>query len=360
MHSADAVVIGGGIMGCAVGLRLAQAGLKPLVLERSIPGAEASSAAAGILSAQLHQRPGPLFEHGLASREAYADFCAEIEALSGVEVGYVRCGLISLGETLAPYRWQLRRGLRVEALDRAALHHLEPALVPRHRRGLLFCDEAQVDSPRLAKALSLAAARAGCAFRSDVRVVRITRRGGRVTGVELADGRVSSRVVVLAAGAWSSQVEGSGLRKDAVRPARGQIAQLETRPPLLSHVVFTVRGYAVPRPDGRLLIGSTVEMAGFEKRVTAGGLLGLLALGLSIAPALASAAVTSSWAGFRPYTDDELPILGASHVRGLYLCTGHFRSGIVLAPASAAALRDCIVDGRTAPELAAFRPSRAR
>lgn len=360
MRSPDVVVIGGGIMGCAIGMRLAQAGLRPLVLERSVPGAEASSAAAGILSAQLHQKPGPLFELGLESREAYADFAREITALSGVDVGYVRCGMISLGDRIAAYRWQLLRGLAVEALDARALRSLEPALDKRHRGGLLFPDEAQIDSPKLARALSLAAGRAGCVFRSDVRVARIAHARGRVAGVDLEDGRISTRVVVLAAGAWSSLVEGSGLRRDAVRPARGQIVQVETRPPLLTHVVFTKRGYAVPRPDGRLLLGSTIEMAGFKKQVTVDGLLALLSLGREIAPALGAAPVTESWAGFRPYTADELPILGVSHLRGLYVCTGHFRSGIVLAPASADALRDLIVNGTTARDLSPFRPSRYR
>jgi glycine oxidase len=358
VKSPDVVVIGGGIMGCAVGMRLAQAGVRTLVLERSIPGAEASSAAAGILAAQLHQRPGPLFELGIASREVYAAFAREVRDLSGVDVGYLPCGLISLGESLATYRWQIRRGLRVDALDARDLRRLEPALAKRHRGGLLFPDEAQVDSPRLARALGSAAARAGCTFKSDVRVVRIAHARGRVAGVDLKDGRVSTRTVVLAAGAWSSLVEGSGLRRDAVLPARGQIAQVETRPPLLAHVVFSRKGYAVPRPDGRLLLGSTIEMAGFEKRVTVEGLLGLLRLGLEIAPALRGAPVTGAWAGFRPYTADGLPILGPSYVRGLYLCTGHFRGGILLAPASADALCLLITTGKSSHDLSSFRPSR--
>jgi len=347
-------------MGCAVGLRLAQAGMRPLLLERSIPGAEASSAAAGILSAQLHARPGALFDLGLASREMYADFARQVADLSGVDVGYRPCGLISLGDSFAAYRWQLRRGLTAEALDARSLRRLEPAIGRLHRRAVLLPDEAQVDTRPLARALSLAAARAGCAFSSDVRVVRIAHARGRVAGVDLEDGRIPTRTVVLAAGAWSSLVEGSGLRRDAIKPARGQMVQVETRPPLLSHVVFTRHGYAVPHPDGRLLLGSTVEMAGFQKQVTVDGLGRLLGLGREIAPVVGSAPVVETWAGFRPYTDDELPILGASRIGGLYLCTGHFRSGIVLAPASAHALCDLITTGRSSFDLRPFSPDRYR
>jgi len=332
--------------------------MRPLILERSIPGAEASSAAAGILAAQIHQRPGAMFELGIHSRELYAEFSNEIEELSGVDVGYRRCGLISLGETTGPYRWQIRLGLRVEKLDGADLRRLEPALGPRHRRGLYFPDEAQVDSPRLARALSLAAARAGCAFRSDLRVLRIVSERNRVTRVDLENTRLSTNTVVLAAGAWSSLVEGSGLKRNAVQPVRGQVVQVETRPPLLSRIVFSPNGYAVPLPDGRLILGSTIEKTGFQKRVTVDGVLSILRTGREIAPSVGEATVTETWAGFRPYTDDELPILGASRIAGLYVCTGHFRGGVLLAPASARALAALITAGQSPYEIGPFTPAR--
>ena len=208
------------------------------------------------------------------------------------------------------------------------------------------------------RSLSLAAGRAGCTFRSDARVARIVSERGRVTGVDLENGRLSTRTVVVAAGAWSSLVEGSGLRRSAVQPARGQMVQVTTRTPLLSRVVFSVDSYVVPRADGRLLLGSTIEMAGFEKRVTVDGMLGILGMARKIIPAVGNAPVTETWAGFRPQTSDELPILGASRLSGLYLNTGHFRSGILLAPASAQALAELITTGRSSYDLRPFRPSR--
>jgi glycine oxidase len=161
-------------------------------------------------------------------------------------------------------------------------------------------------------------------------------------------GRIEAGAVVLAAGAWSNTVEGSGLPPGAVRPVRGQIALLDTRPPLLGRVVFSEKGYVVPRADGRVLCGSTMEEVGYERAVTAGGLRGVLDLAIEIAPALAGAPILETWSNFRPASPDGCPVLGASAVSDLYYATGHTRNGILLCPITADALAAAIV-GRAPP-----------
>ncbi len=161
-------------------------------------------------------------------------------------------------------------------------------------------------------------------------------------------------MVVVAAGSWSGLVEGAGVPAAVVRPARGQLVSIETRPPLFRHVVAAPGGYLVPRRDGTVLAGSTVEMAGFRKEVTVGGLAAILTLARTLIPALADAPVTATWSNFRPFTEDHLPVLGATGVRGLVLATGHFRNGILLAPITAWAIAELIATGKSPIDLAPF------
>ncbi|HET9752714.1 MAG TPA: FAD-dependent oxidoreductase, partial [Myxococcales bacterium] len=177
-------------------------------------------------------------------------------------------------------------------------------------------------------------------------------------GVDHDRGRIEASAVVLAAGSWSNAVEGSGLPEGAVRPVRGQMALLDTRPPLLERVVFSDKGYVVPRADGRVLCGSTMEEVGHERAVTAGGLRSILDLAIEIAPALAGAPVLETWNNFRPASPDGWPVLGASTVSGLYYATGHTRNGILLCPVTADAVAAAIL-GRAPPvDLSPFSAGR--
>ena len=248
-------------------------------------------------------------------------------------------------------------GLPVDVLDGEGARALEPGLSPETRGALLFPDEASVDARALARAAAMAAARAGATFVSG-QVSRIVTQGGRAVGVEHETGRIDAGAVVLAAGSWSLLVEGHGLPPRAVRPVRGQIAVLDTRPPLLSRVVFSGNGYVVPRPDGRILCGSTMEEAGFEKAVTAAGLVHVLQVGIEIAPALARAPVVESWSNFRPASPDGEPILGPGAVPGLFYATGHTRNGILLCPITADAIAACVLGQAPPVELAPFSATR--
>jgi glycine oxidase len=358
----DVAIIGGGIMGSAVALRLAQRGIGVTVIERGIPGAEASSAAAGILGPQMEaDGPGPLLELGLKSRALYPALAAELRELTGIDVGYDRSGVLMVafdeaGEAALSARraWQLARGLRVEMLSGEAARLREPALGPAVRAALGFNDDAQVVARELARAFSQAAAVAGARFLTGRYVRRVLIADGAVTGVELDGDTLPAGVVVVAAGSWSGLVEGAGVPPAVVRPARGQLVSIETRPPLFRHVVAAPGGYLVPRRDGTVLAGSTVEMAGFRKEVTVGGLAAILTLARTLIPALADAPVTATWSNFRPYTEDHLPVLGATGVRGLILATGHFRNGILLAPVTAQAVAELIATGKAPFDLAPF------
>ncbi len=362
---ADVVVIGAGVQGCAVAWRLAQAKLDVLVLERSIPGAEASSAAGGILSPGVEAlEPGPFYALGRASLARYPAFTAELEALTGVSLAHRGGGTLEVAfddqhaQLLAGRAGKIQSaGLPVTVLDDAEVRRLEPGLSPAARGALWFEEEGSLDPRQLGRALAIAAARAGARFLTgQVRAIR--HQGGRAVGVEHEGGFIDAAHVVLAAGSWSLQVAGHGLPPRAVRPVRGQMAVLDTRPPLLSRVIFSGHGYVVPRPDGRVLCGSTMEEAGFEKAVTAGGLLHVLEVGVGIAPALAAAPVVETWSNFRPASPDGEPILGPGALPGLLYATGHTRNGILLCPITADAIAACVLGAPPPVDLAPFSPAR--
>src|SRR5512140_1367853 len=249
----DVVVIGAGVQGCAVALRLRQAGKDVLVLERSIPGAEASSAAGGILSPGVEAvEPGPFYDLCRASLARYPALARELERATQLPVGFREGGTLEVA--LDPDHAQLlaaraerleRHRMPAEILDDAAARRLEPGLSPETRGALFFPDEASIDPRLLSRALYLAAHAAGARFLTG-QVHRIVHESGRAVGVDHDAGRIESAEVVLAAGAWSALVEGSGLRRGSVRPVRGQIVLLDTRPRLLSRVIFSDKGYVVP------------------------------------------------------------------------------------------------------------------
>ena len=236
--TADCVVIGGGVIGCSVALRLRQAGLAVTVLERGTPGREATWASAGMLSPQAEaDGPGAALDFGMRSRELYPEFAEEVRALSGIDVGYRACGVIWLAlsdedEARLEQRegWQRRAGLILERLDARTLHEAEPALGPDVRSGLLIPGDHQVDARLLGDALAQAATRAGVQVRPMIGARRVVVEHGRVTAVEGEGATVATAHVVLAAGAWSTQIDGAGLPAGAVRPVRGQMSSSTRRP----------------------------------------------------------------------------------------------------------------------------------
>jgi glycine oxidase len=352
------VVVGGGIMGCACAWELARRGVSVTLFERSVPGAEASSAAAGILGASVeHREGGPLARLARESRRLYPAFVRDLVQKTAIDPEYRECGVLQVdfARRRSPGHAPKGRSAR-RVLDARALRRLEPALSERVASGVLHEGDARVDPRRLLRALRIAAARDGVVIRTGAYVRRVVVEGERAVGIALDDGElVRAKHVVVAAGSWTTLVEGTGLPAGAVVPARGQIVEIETPEPLLRRVVYGPRAYLVPRDDGHLLVGSTLEFVGYRREVTAGAVRDLLAAAIGLVPALAAAEFRSSWSSFRPYTKDERPLIGSSGVAGLVLATGHYRNGILLAPITAAIVGALVRGTRLPLPLSAFQ-----
>jgi len=357
---ADVLIVGGGIHGCALARELALRGREVVVLERSVPGAEASSAAGGILGPHLEAKHGPEFlSLGRYSLELYPEWVSQIEEESGQEVGFTRCGGLQLcfdANGLKGLQEQAEQmasaGLPARWLTAEACRALEPNLGDV-LGGIHFPQEAQVSPRRLMAALTVAARKAGATFVSDS-VLSVDENNGTV---RCASGERQAQQVVLAAGAWTATLPGTGLSADTVSPARGQMLELQCDLPPASSILFSERGYAIPRSDGSLLIGSTLEFVGFEKAVTVAGLRNIFTTGTQLLPCLEEARLSDSWSGFRPWTPDHLPLLGVSR-NGLWFSTGHYRNGILLAPASARLLADSMTGEAPAVPMSPFSPTR--
>jgi glycine oxidase len=357
-------------VGCAVARELARRGLHPALVERGELAGEASRAAAGMVAPQAEsERPGPLLRLGIESRRCYAEWVAALQEESGLDVEYRTDGILYValdaGEARAlraRTRWQRRLGLRVSALSLRTARCMADVLPPRLHLAVHFPDDHRVNNERLGVAAGCAARRAGVTVHAHTRALCVEGRRGRVTGVRTDAGTIAAPVVVNAAGAWAAELAvPAGVAAPPVFPVRGQMLVLRGVPGALPLPLYTRRAYLVPRLDGRVLLGSTRERVGFEKRVTMGAAAALLAAATAMAPALAELSVESLYAGLRPGTPDELPILGpARDLRGLFYATGLYRSGILLAPATAAALADLIVDGRTKLPLRGLLPRRQR
>jgi glycine oxidase len=353
----EVVVVGGGVIGCTVAFELAaRHRVRVTVLERSVPGAEASSAAAGILGAQIEShRPDPeVFALMLASRERHAWLDQELRERAGFGSGFRRCGVLRAtfgGDLGAEYGWQRDHNARF--VDGDSARAIEPALSPSIRSAVHLPDEAQVDPPMLLRALQQACASLGVKFRTGLTVTGVSRRG-----VDTQEGRIEADAIVVAAGSWSSMLSGLPTELRRVRPVRGQIVQVDTRPPIVRNIVFGDRGYVVARPDGRTILGSTMEEAGHVKEVTVAGVNAVLTQSLALLPGLANAPITATWCGFRPATHEDRPLIGRVD-DGVFVATGHHRNGILLAPETARLVADLIATGTCDRDLTPFSPRAA-
>ncbi len=367
------VVAGGGVIGMAAAWRAALAGLAVVVADPQ-PGRGSSWAAAGMLApvTEAHYGEEDLLRLNLASARRYPSFVTELESASGLPVGYRATGTLAVAADAGDravlenlHRYQQELGLHSELVSGRDCRALEPMLAPGVRGGLLVAGDHQVDGRALHRALVMAARRAGVEV-LPTRLTEVVVAGGRVGGVRLASGESASvPTVVLAAGAWSGGV--GGLPPEArppVRPVKGHILRLRSpagHPFLRRNVRGLVAGrrfYLVPRSDGRLVVGATVEEMGFDTTVMAGAVHDLLHDARSIVPGTAELELVEAHAGLRPGSPDNLPILGPSALPGLVIATGHYRNGILLAPATADALASLLVSGTAPQTIAAFSPTR--
>ncbi len=371
-HTADVIVIGGGVIGSSIALRLAQAKLRVSVFDRGEPGAEASSAAAGMIAPQSESaEPDAFFAMCASSHALFPDFVAEVESLSGQEVDFRREGslLVAVEEKqvaeLEKLYWnQTRAGLPLERVAPAALQQKMPGLSNEIRLALGVSEDHWVDSEKLARAVVKAAERLGVKFHGHCAVEEVSIRENRVDAIQAgpksAGGestRFSAGSFVLAAGCWSGELAARIGLSLPLKPCRGQMMEFES-PCEIRHVVRNGSHYLVPRSARRVVVGSTMEYAGFEKHVTAEGLQSILNGAMKFAPFLKDCAFLRAWAGLRPDTADHLPILGYDKLDNLILATGHFRHGILLAPITAQIISELALSRSTSLPLEAYRPTR--
>jgi glycine oxidase len=366
--SSDIIIIGAGIVGCSIAYRLAGEGLKVTVVERGRPGDEASSAAAGMLAPQseaAHGLKDQFSDLCLASHRLYPEFVAELKEKTGIEIGYRTVGSIFVAsdfvEATALSRLIERQQMAnqpAEELSARQLRELEPAIAESIEMGVFLPDDHHVDNRVLMTALVAAAALRGVEFLSRTPVVGLEFDDARAVGVRIPGGVLTGGIIINAAGCWAGLVDQTGRVQLPIRPIRGQMVRLEQRPQTLRHLVHSTGCYLVPWPDGRILVGATVENVGYNKEVTAQGIHQLLENALKIIPSLGSSPVREVWAGLRPDTQDNLPILGAGPISNLIIAAGHFRNGILLAPITAKLITELITTGQPSISLEPFRPNR--
>ena len=352
MRSPDVVVCGAGVIGCAIARELAGEGARVALLERDRPGAEASGAAAGLLTAQADGvSDSPFARLCHASGALYPDLARELLEETGIDVHLSRCGTLRVaasdggdsGEMADLARWQTAAGWRVERVAGEDLAELSGgSLAPEIVEALFFPDEAVVDNGELVRALRTSAERRGARVLPG-RAVRSVLLGpdGSCAGVGTPEGDIAAGAVVDAAGAWAD-LDPTLPFPIPVRPVRGQIVEVADDAADVPRVLTRAGFYVAPRERGRILLGSTVEEAGFDKRVTVEGIRDLTARAVALAPRLSRARFVGAWAGLRPAAPDGLPIVGETPVRGFYLAAAHFRNGLLLAPATAAAIGDLV------------------
>ena len=378
MKSYDTLIVGGGIIGAALAFELAQRRQSVLMLDRQEPGLEASWAAAGTISPAPDDEAIGIAALGCESYGLYPAFVAAIERATGQSAGFHPNGAFELffeshaeAERDQRLKQVCEAGLAAEAISLADARRREPAIGPLARSVLWIADEAYLD-PRMLTHVTLAAAeRSGVEVHPNTEVISVITRSGRCDGalaartethqagekrVRTAE-RIQVRSVVIAAG-WRSKEIGGAESWAPTTPVRGQMVAFGRVAGAPRTILRCERGYMAPREDGRVVAGSTLEPGALDKHPTAAGLRKILATATDMAPALSEAPVLETWAGLRPDSPDHLPIIGATDVEGLFIATGHYRNGMLLAPATAKYVAEWIVEGRASKCLEPFSPMR--
>ncbi|MBT3268281.1 glycine oxidase ThiO [Candidatus Poribacteria bacterium] len=363
------IVIGGGVCGLGVGWKLAAAGADVTVFDRGKAGRESTWAAAGMLCPQMELRPQEedISALGLESMKRWRAFAADLEADSDIPLHYRDEGtlFISADQDAAEqlrflHDHQIELGMPVEWLSGAEVREREPYISHNVVAGLVCLDDHHIDCRGMTRALAEAFVRRGGDLREDAPVDGVVVDDARLTGVRVNGEVIPADAVVVAAGTWSGMLDGlGGDVKPPVRPVKGQMLML--RQPderILSHCIWARSSrdfcYMVPKADGTLLIGATVEEVGYNKDVTAGAVLDMLRAAWGVLPSVYDLPIIETWAGLRPASRDGAPVLGATDVDGLFMATGHFRNGILFAPVTAEDVAHAVLTGETTATIAPY------
>jgi glycine oxidase len=358
----DVLVIGGGVIGLTAAYYLAREQARVTVVDRGDFGQEASWAGAGIVPPGNPGRArGPYDALRAQSSSLFAGLSADLRERTGIDNGYLRCGGIEVADQVegVTHEWR-HEGIPFQALTEAELLRLEPGLARGLGTGYHLPDMAQVRNPRHLKALLAGCAAFGVRLWPGRPVHTLERQGNRLTGARTAEGPLAAGQFVIAAGAWSDALLQPLGWQPGIRPVRGQIALLHAEAPPFRRIVVRGKRYLVPRPDGRVLAGSTEEDAGFDKRTTAAAVRDLLAFAVAVVPALADAPLERSWAGLRPGTLDELPYIGpVPGMDNLFVAAGHFRAGIHLSPGTGLLVKELLLGQELTVPVEPFRLDRS-
>ncbi len=345
--SGKTVIIGGGVIGLSIARELHKRGASGItVVDKGTCGSESSWAAGGMLGPQAESDHGGYFYDLCSeSRDLFPVLAAELLNETGVDIEldtkgtlYVAFSSNEMLELDRRYEHQRARGLAVDRLDAAEVRRREPFISPDVVGGLYFPNDWQVDNRRLLSALIKYAEINGVEIVENCEIHDVECKGSEITNLVAADNEFEPENVVVCAGAWTNNI---GLSLPEVIPVRGQMICYRTAKRVYEHVIYSLRGYIVPRSDGRVLAGSTSELVGFSKGVTDDGIASLRSMAEEISPSLASQTPFDSWSGLRPKTKDELPVIGRiEQFSNAFIATGHYRNGILLAPITANMIAD--------------------
>ena len=356
----DCVVVGGGLLGMLTAWFLNREGLAVTLLEQGNVCRESSWAGGGILSPLVPWNyPDAVSELVQWSQRHYPALVTELRESSGIDPEWQQSGLLMAGTSLDPAirRWQAKYPCRIEEIEPERIQQLEPGLAPFAEPALLLPDVAQTRNPRLCQALAACLRAQGVAIHEHVRVGGLRTAANAVSGVMTDRDDFHAERVVVAAGAWSATLLGDLMPGLPVSPVRGQMIQYAASPGLLRHIVLAKGRYLIPRRDGLVLAGSTLEYTGFEKQTTLEARESLADFAAQLLPGLGNCEIVNHWAGLRPGKTDGIPIIGEHpEIKGLYLNTGHFRNGVILAPASAQLLLDSMMGRASFTGFDAYRP----
>ena len=364
----DLLVVGGGVVGLSIAYEAAQRGRRVRVIDAGQPGREASWAGAGILPPAGEGPLDSLEQLVSLSNRRHAEWAEQLRSRTGIDNGYRRCGAVYLARNDADTQhlqeliaWTHSRQIAIQPVSDLELQQIEPALRPRGTRSdaYLVPQECQIRNPRHLKALLMGCAHGGVEVIPGVAAEEFEIRGDRIRAVRTNTGSLSADAICLTTGAWTGAIaRGLGVSL-AIKPIRGQIALLSLGRPLFSRIVNEGPRYLVPRPDGRVLVGSTEEEVGFDRRTTAGAVGELLRFAMSLVPDLESAQLERSWAGLRPSTSDGLPYLGrVPELENAYVAAGHFRGGLQLSTGTAAVMNQLMEGEQPEVDLTPFRLDR--
>jgi glycine oxidase len=364
----EVLILGGGIIGLSIARELRRKGIKKItVLERGKIGHESSFAAAGMLAPNAEtEKIDEFFELCDRSNRLYPQFAAELFAETDVDIELDQSGTLYLAfsdadveEIRRRFEWQKNAALSVEHLSAAETRRIEPFVSPDVRESLFFPNDWQVENRKLLHALEKYAELNEIEIVENLEVTRLLSENDKIIGAETARGAFYGEKVVVATGAWTSLIKSETAAMPQVKPVRGQMISFHTAKRLFQKVIYSPRGYIVPRRDGRILVGATVEDAGFDKSVTEAGVEFLRDVALEISPSLANLEIYEKWAGLRPFAADGLPILGEfSETENLFIATAHYRNGILLAPLTAEIMAAKIAENRDSEYFDFFSPSR--